>query len=173
MITNLSNPRAAYLPPLSTVGAPPPFALNGGQRFEQSVEGASEASRLCWELRGKTEPVQYNVPGPIKTKFGVGFKSHGECLRHIEENVSMDLADGEIVVPLRYIASEEPTFSHVPSNSCWKDEPGGFRREAQMENRKNLYFPKRIRNGRRLGDYRPGYDLEMPETMDLPQAELQ
>lgn len=163
---------------LGTVGAPPPFALNGGARFRGPDGGAAEASRSAAELRARgTAPNYSGQTGPIETRWGTGFRRYPDCLSYIESaGMNERLAEGELIVPLRYIAAEEPTFSHVPSNSVWKKshDPGvgvapqmnSFMEESRFEGRKNLFFPTLLRSGRRLSEYRPGLSLDDPESMD-------
>ena len=40
-------------------------------------------------------------PGPIETKWGVGFRRYSECLEHIRAN-NIEAPEGGIALPLRY-----------------------------------------------------------------------
>ena len=41
-------------------------------------------------------------PGPIETKWGVGFRGYTECLEYIRAN-NIKAPEGDLALPLRYI----------------------------------------------------------------------
>jgi hypothetical protein len=58
-------------------------------------------------------------PGPIKTKWGLGFRDHDECVKYIRESNSIKAPEGGLALP--YTVYERPTYSVVPSNALWRD----------------------------------------------------
>ena len=59
-------------------------------------------------------------PGPIETKWGVGFRRYSECLEHIRAN-NIEAPEGGLALPLRYTVHEQPSYSIVSSNALWRD----------------------------------------------------
>jgi hypothetical protein len=59
-------------------------------------------------------------PGPITTKWGVGFRSYAECLEYIRAK-NIKAPEGGVALPLRYTVHEQPSYSIVPSNAFWRD----------------------------------------------------
>ena len=74
-------------------------------------------------------------------------------------------------MPLRYTVSELPTYSIVSSNALWSDphrkaDAEALLKEQQDTARRYLYFPKVLRDARRMEEYYPGLDPSSPECMD-------
>src|SRR3954454_20253327 len=84
---------SVYVPPLQlTKGQPPPIAANGGlsyMSFDRDGDaGTAAALEAALHLIAKGEGqavidmLDNAPPGPIKTKWGVGFRSYAECLAY-------------------------------------------------------------------------------------------
>ena len=109
-------------------------------------------------------------PGPIETKWGVGFRTYEECLEHIRAN-NIEAPEGGLALPLHYTVHEQPSYTIVPSNALWHDparadEARAFRRYERDLGRPCLYFPQVMRDARRMREYYPGLSPESPECMD-------
>jgi hypothetical protein len=59
-------------------------------------------------------------PGPIETKWGVGFRNYSECLEYIRSK-NIKAPEGGVAVPLRYTVYEQPSYSIVSSNALWRE----------------------------------------------------
>src|ERR1041384_1501140 len=118
---------SAYVPPLQlTKGQPPPIAANGGlsyMAFDRDGD-AGTAAALEAALRQIAEGEEQAVidrianapPGPIETKWGVGFRSYAECLAYIRAN-NITAPTGGVALPLPYTVLEQPSYSVVSSNA--------------------------------------------------------
>ena len=109
-------------------------------------------------------------PGPVETKWGVGFRTYEECLEYIRAN-NMEAPEGGLALPLRYTVHELPSYTIVPSNALWHDparadEAKAFRKYERDLGRPCLYFPQVMRDARRMAEYYPGLSPESPECMD-------
>ena len=172
---------SAYVPPLQlTQGQPPPIAANGGlsyMSFDRDGDAGTTAA-IEAALRQIAEGEEQAVidmlnnapPGPIETKWGVGFRSYAECLEYIRAT-NIEAPEGGVALPMPYTVIEQPSYSIVPSNSLWRDptraaEAKAFRKEAQDISRGCLYFPQILRDGRRMQEYYPGLSPTSPECMD-------
>ena len=172
---------SAYVPPLQlTVGQPAPIAANGGlsyMSFDRDGD-AGTAAAMEAALRQVAEGEEQAVidmidkapPGPIETKWGVGFRSYAECLDYIRAN-NIEAPEGGVALPLPYSVLEQPSYSIVPSNSLWRDparvaEAKMLRREAQDISRGCLYFPQILRDARRIAEYYPGLSPTSSACMD-------
>ena len=171
----------AYVPSLQlTEGQPPPVAANGGLSYmafdtdgDAGTVAATEAA-LAQIAEGNGQAVidrlESAPPGPIETKWGVGFRSYSECLDYIRAN-NIEAPEGGVALPLCYTVHEQPSYSVVESNALWRDpareaEANALRRfEADYE-RRCLYFPQVMRDARRLEEYHPGLSPDSPECMD-------
>src|SRR5579862_233228 len=82
---------SAYVPPFQlTKGQPAPIAANGGLSYmsfdrngDAGTGAATEAAfRLIVEGEGQAviDMIDNAPPGPIQTKWGVGFRKYDECL---------------------------------------------------------------------------------------------
>ena len=170
---------SSYIPPLElTEGQPPPIAANGGlsyMSFEKNGDAGTSAAieaALAQIEDGKqvVNMIENAPPGPIKTKWGLGFRDYDECLDHINTN-GIGSSEGTLALPLAYTIFEQPTYSIVPSNSLWKDTLRSTEAELLRDNedgnrRRNLYFPQVMRDARRIGEYYPGLTPNSSECMD-------
>ncbi len=176
-----SSVSSAYVPPLQlTKGQPPPIAANGGlsyMSFDRNGDAGTAAAtaaalHLLAEGKGQavTEMLDKAPPGPIETKWGVGFRSYSECLEYIRAN-HIEAPEGGVAVPLRYTVFEQPSYSIVSSNALWRDPARAdlakaLRKEEQDVARRCLYFPQALRDARRIEKYYPGLSPNSPECMD-------
>src|SRR5271155_5043950 len=176
-----SSASSAYVPPLQlTKGQPPPIAANGGlsyMSFDRDGDAGTAAAtaaalRLLAEGKGQaaTDLLDSAPPGPIETKWGVGFRSYAECLEYIRAN-NIVAPEGGIAVPLRYTVFEQPSYSIVSSNALWRDPARAdlakaLRKEEQDVARRCLYFPQVLRDARRMEKCYPGLSPNSPECMD-------
>src|ERR1700730_15690187 len=82
---------SAYVPPLQrTEGQQPPIAAHGGlsyKSFDRDGDAGTAAAlqdALAEIAEGEgqrvTEMINNAPPGPIKTQWGLGFRSYDECL---------------------------------------------------------------------------------------------
>src|ERR1700758_112748 len=101
---------SVYVPPLQlTKGQPPPIAANGGLSYmsfdrngDAGTAAATEAAlRLIAAGEGQavTEMLDKAAPGPIQTKWGIGFRGYSECLDYIHSS-KITAPEGGIVVPM-------------------------------------------------------------------------
>ncbi len=176
-----SNASSAYVPPLQrTKGQPAPIAANGGlsyMSFDRNGDAGTAAAtaaalQLLAEGKGRelTEKLDQAPPGPIETKWGVGFRSYQECLEYIRAK-NIEAPEGGIATPLRYSIFEQPSYSIVSSNALWRDPSRAdlakaLRKEEQDVARRCLYFPQVLRDARRIEQYYPGLSPNSPECMD-------
>src|ERR1700674_5940844 len=123
---------SAYVPPLQrTEGQPPPIAAHGGlsyMSFDRDGDAGTAAAIQDaraeiaeGESRRVIEMIDKAPPGPIKTKWGVGFRDYDECLKYIRQSNSIKAPEGGLALPLPYTVYEPPTYSVVPSNALWRD----------------------------------------------------
>ena len=121
---------SAYLPPFQlTKGQPAPFAANGGisymsldQDGDAGTAAATEAALIqIAEGEGQTVISIHDnaTPGPIETKWGIGFRNYSECLEYIQTN-NIEAPEGGLALPLRYTIHEQPSYSIVSSNALWR-----------------------------------------------------
>lgn len=171
----------AYVPTLElTAGQPTPIAANGGlsyMSFDNNGDaGTAAATRDALALidtgagQAVTDLINNAPPGPINTKWGLGFRRYSECLEYIKQT-GMTAPDGGLVLPLRYSIYEQPSYSIVSSNALWrdpdrKDDANRLRKEEHDEVRRCLYFPQVMRDARRISEYYPGLSPNSPESMD-------
>ena len=172
---------SVYVPPLElTEGQPPPIAANGGlsymsfDRDGDAGTGAAteEALRLIalGEGRAVIDMIDSAPPGPIETRWGLGFRRFRECVQYIREN-DFDVPEGGVALPLRYSVYEQPSYSIVPSNALWRDperqaDAEALRRDERDNIRRCLYFPHVLRDARRIEQYYPGLRPDSSECMD-------
>jgi hypothetical protein len=176
-----SSSSSVFVPPLQrTKGQPAPIAANGGlsyMSFDRNGDaGTAAATAAALELlaEGKgqelTERLDQAPPGPVETKWGVGFRSYAECLEYIRAK-NIEAPEGGIATPLRYSIFEQPSYSIVSSNALWRDPARAdlakeLRKEEQDVARRCLYFPQVLRDARRIEKYYPGLSPNSPECMD-------
>jgi hypothetical protein len=172
---------SAYVPPFQlTRGQLSPIAANGGLSYmsldkdgDAGTAAAMEAAfRLIAEGVGQavTDMLEKAPPGPIETKWGIGFRTYAECLEYIRAK-NIQAPPGGVALPLRYTIYEQPSYSIVPSNALWRDpsrqaDAKALRQEEQDVARRCLYFPQVLRDARRMAEYYPGLSPNSPECMD-------
>src|SRR5258706_13854332 len=148
---------SAYVPTLQrTEGQPPPIAANGGlsyMSFDRDGDAGTAAAledALAEIAEGEAQRVIDMVdkapPGPIKTKWGLGFRDYDEGLKYIRRSNSIKAPAGGVALPLPYTVYERPSYSIVPSNAIWRDPERAdtaaiLRQNEQGSRRRNLYFP--------------------------------
>src|SRR5436309_8686293 len=173
---------SAYVPPLQrTEGQPPPSAANGGLSYMSfdregdagTAEALKDALAEIAEGEGQRviEMIDKAPPGPITTKWGLGFRDYDECVKYIRQSNSIKAPAGGVALPLPYTVYERPSYSVVPSNAVWRDPERAdiaaiLRQNEQGSRRRNLYFPQVLRDARRIGEYYPGLSPNSPECMD-------
>ena len=173
--------RKLYVPPLErTKGQPAPIAANDGLSYASfdhngdagTGKATDDAFRQIAEGKGQDtlEMLATAPPGPIETKWGVGFREYDECVAYIREQ-GLTAPEGGVVLPLRYSIAEQPSYSIVPSNALWRDparaEDAARLRQSEKDNKERaLYFPQVLRDARRIGEYYPGLSPDSPECMD-------
>ena len=172
---------SVYVPSLQrTAGQPPPIAANGGlsyMSFDRNGDAGTAAAieaALSQIANGEGQAVIDMIdnapPGPIETKWGVGFRKYSECLEHIRAN-HIEAPEGGLALPLRYTIHEQPSYSIVSSNALWRDpareaDARALRKDERDTARRCLYFPQVMRDARRIGEYYPGLEPNSPECMD-------
>ena len=176
-----SEEESPYVPPLElTSGQPPPVAANGGlsyMSFDRDGDAGTAAAieaALSLIAQGDGQSVMDMIenapPGPIKTRWGTGFRRYSECLAYIQEH-NIEAPEGGVALPLRYSIHEQPSYSIVSSNALWRDhsrkeEVTLLRKEEKDQVRRCLYFPQILRDARRIGQYYPGLSPYSSECMD-------
>src|SRR6266403_6038831 len=173
---------SAYVPSLQrTEGQPPAIAANGGlsyMSFDRDGDAGTAAAiqdALAEIAEGEGQRLRDMIDkapaGPIKTKWGLGFRDYDECLNYIRQSNSIKAPPGGVALPLPYTVYERPSYSVVPSNAIWRDparaESAMILRTNERGNwRRDLYFPQVLRDARRIGEYYPGLSPDSPECMD-------
>ena len=172
---------SGYVPPLQrTAGQPPAIAANGGlsyMSFERDGDaGTAEALKdalaeiALGEGRRIIEMIDNAPPGPIATKWGLGFRDYQTCLDYIRAK-GIKAPEGGLALPMPYTIYERPTYSVVSSNAVWRDPARAdlaaiLRRNEDDNLRRDLYFPQIMRDARRIAEYHPGLSPNSPESMD-------
>ena len=170
-----------YVPSLQlTAGQPPPIAANGGLSYmsfdrdgDAGTAAATEAALILiagGEGQAVIDMLDNAPPGPIETKWGVGFRDYSECLEYIRAN-NIQAPEGGLALPLRYTIRDQPSYSIVSSNALWRDpareaEAKALRKDEEDNGRRCLYFPHVMRDARRMEEYYPGLSPNSPECMD-------
>ncbi|MEI9997421.1 MAG: CmcJ/NvfI family oxidoreductase [Rhizomicrobium sp.] len=179
--TTAKRVSSAYVPPLQrTQGQQPPIAANGGLSYV-SLERDGDAGTTAafndalneiatGEVQRVIDTIANAPPGPIETKWGLGFRSYDACLDYIRAK-GIKAPDGGLALPLPYSVHERPNYSVVSSNAVWRDpERAGtamlLRKNEKDSGRLSLYFPQTMRDARRIGEYYPGLSPTSPECMD-------
>src|SRR5438132_12156981 len=122
----------AYVPPLQrTAGQPEPIAARGGlsyKAFDRDGDAGTAvaledalAEIASGESQRVTDMIDKAPPGPIKTKWGIGFRDYDECLDYIRQSNSIKAPPGGVALPLPYTVYERSSYSIVPSNAVWRD----------------------------------------------------
>ena len=176
-----STVSSTYVPSFElTEGQPPPIAANGGlsyMSFDRNGDaGTSAATEAAFvqiaegEGQAVIDMLESAGPGPIETKWGLGFKEYSECLEYIRAN-NIEAPEGGLALPLRYTVHEQPSYSIVSSNALWRDpereaDAKALRRDERDHGRRCLYFPQVLRDARRMEEYHPGLSPNSSECMD-------
>src|SRR5215211_8824919 len=153
---------SAYVPPLQrTEGQPPPIAANGGLSYMSFDRGGDAGTAVAiqdalaeiaeGEGQRVIEMIDKAPPGPIKTKWGLGFRDYDECVKYIRLSNSIKAPPGGVALPLSYTVYERPTYSVVPCNAIWRDLERAdiaavLRQNQQGNRRRDLYFPQVLRD---------------------------
>jgi hypothetical protein len=172
---------SAYVPPVQlTKGQPAPIAAHGGVSYlafdrdgdAGTALATADALRQIASGTGQKliEQIESAPPGPIETQWGLGFRSHAECVEYIRTS-GIEAPEGGVVLPLRYTVHEEPSYSVVSSNALWRDlsreaDAKALRKEEREIPRRCLFFPQVLRDARRIGEYYPGLSPHSPECLD-------
>lgn len=172
---------SAYVPTLEcTEGQPPPVAANGGLSYMSfdrdgdagTAKALEDALAEIAEGEGRRviDMIDKAPPGPIETRWGLGFRDYDACVAHIRAS-GIAAPEGGVALPLAYTVFERPSYSVVPSNALWHDparvEVAKVLHQNEEDNRRrNLYFPHVLRDARRIGEYYPGLSPSSPECMD-------
>src|SRR5712692_8435258 len=181
-VADTQRASSPYVPPLQrTEGQPPPIAAHGGlsyMSFDREGDAGTAAALddalaeiAAGEGQRVTDMIGKAPPGPIKTKWGLGFRDYDECVKYIRESNGIKAPQGGVALPLPYTVYERPTYSVVPSNAIWRDPERAdiaaiLRKNEQGNRRRDLYFPQVLRDARRIGEYYPGLSPNSPECMD-------
>ena len=172
---------SAYVPTLQlTEGQPAPIAANGGLSylsFDRDGDGGTAAATeaaLTQIAEGAGQAVidmlDNAPPGPIETKWGIGFRGYGECMDYIHAN-NIEAPEGGLALPLPYTIVEQPSYSIVSSNALWQDpsreaDAKALRKDEEDNVRQRLFYPQVMRDARRIEEYYPGLSPNSPESMD-------
>ena len=172
---------APFVPKLElTSGQPSPIADNGGLSYmsfdrdgDAGTAAATEAALAqiaTGEGRAITDMLEQAPPGPIETKWGVGFRRYSECLEYIRAN-NIEAPEGGLAIPLPYTIHEQPSYSIVSSNALWtdpdrKEDAKALRQDEIDTAKRRLFFPQVMRDARRIGEYYPGLSPYSSECMD-------
>ena len=171
----------AFVPEFQlTKGQPPPVAANGGLSYMSfdvdGDAGTAVATRDAFNqiAEGSGQKVIDLIddapPGPIKTEWGLGFRTYDECMEFIRSS-NIEAPEGGLALPLRYTIHEAPSYSIVSSNAFWRDPDRKqdhqlVRKEERDIGRRCLYFPQILRDARRMEEYHPGLTPNSAECMD-------
>ena len=172
---------SVFVPSLQlTTGQPEPIAANGGlsyMSFDRGGDaGTAAATEAALQLiaggegQAVIDMIDEAPAGPIKTKWGLGFRGYTECMEYIHDQ-KMTAPAGGIALPLRYTVYEQPSYSVVSSNALWQNpareaDAKVLRKDEEDTGRRSLYFPKILRDARRMNEYYPGLSASSPECMD-------
>ena len=170
-----------FVPTLQlTQGQPAPIADNGGLSYMSFDRGGDAGTNAATEAalaqiatgkgRELTELLENSPPGPIETKWGIGFRRYSECLEYIRAN-DIKAPEGGLALPLPYTVHEEPSYSIVSSNALWSDpdrqeEAKALKQDEIDTAKRRLFFPQIMRDARRIGEYYPGLSPYSSECMD-------
>ena len=170
-----------FVPSLEiTAGQPEPIAANGGWSYmarDHDGDAGTAAATLdaleqirSGEGQKVIDLIENAPPGPIETKWGLGFRRYAECMKYIETS-NLSVPEGGVALPLRYTIYEAPSYSVVSSNALWKDpsrelEAQALAKDERDNARRCLYFPQVLRDARRISEYHPDLDPSTPECMD-------
>ena len=183
IVNENASEASVYVPSFElTAGQPAPVAANGGRSY-MSLDRDGDAGTVAatedalaqistGEGQAVIDMLENAPPGPIETQWGLGFRTHEECVAYIEANPGdFDVPEGGVALPLRYSIYEQPSYSIVPSDGLWRDparsaEADALRKDEQDYRRRALYFPQVLRDARRIDEYHSGLSPNSPECMD-------
>jgi hypothetical protein len=181
VVAGATRSSSVYVPTLQrTHGQPPPIAANGGlsymalDRNGDAGTGAALEDALAQSDDGEDQRIldliEKSPPGPIETRWGLGFRDYDECLAYIREK-GITAPEGGLALPLPYTVYERPSYTVVSSNALWNDPAradiaNAMRKYQESKRRLDLYFPQVMRDARRIGEYHPGLSPDSPESMD-------
>ena len=170
-----------FVPKLElTAGQPAPIADNGGLSYmsfdkdgDAGTRAATEAALAqiaTGEGQAITDMLEEAPPGPIQTKWGVGFRRYSECLDYIRAK-NIEAPEGGLALPLPYTIHERPSYSIVSSNALWsdpdrKEDARALRQDEIDTAKRRLFFPQVMRDARRIEEYYPGLSPYSSECMD-------
>ncbi len=170
-----------FVPKLElTAGQPAPIADNGGLSYmsfdkdgDAGTRAATEAALAqiaTGEGQAITDMLEEAPPGPIQTKWGVGFRRYSECLDYIRAK-NIEAPEGGLALPLPYTIHEQPSYSIVSSNALWsdpdrKEDARALRQDEIDTAKRRLFFPQVMRDARRIEEYYPGLSPYSSECMD-------
>src|ERR1700720_629432 len=154
---NTEKASPAYVPSLQrTDGQPPPIAAHGGLSYMSFDRGGDAGTAAALQdalveiAEGEGQRVRDMIdkapPGPIETKWGLGFRDYDECMKYIRQSNSLKAPEGGVALPLPYTIYERPSYSVVPSNAIWRDPARAnvaavLRKSEEGNRRRDLYFP--------------------------------
>ena len=180
-MNQVSAESSPYVPSLElTQGQPTPVAAHGGLSYMSFDDHGDAGTRKATEDalaqiasgvgQDVTDMLDNAPPGPVETKWGVGFRRYAECLEYIRAN-NIEAPEGGLALPLRYSVFEHPSYSVVSSNALWHDpareeDAKALRTDEYQNAYRCLYFPQVMRDARRIGEYYPGLSPSSPECMD-------
>jgi hypothetical protein len=116
---------SAYVPPLlRTEGQPRPIAAHGGlsyMSFDQNGDAGTataieDALAQIAEGEGQRviDMIDDSAPGPIKTKWGLAFRSYEECLAYIHNANSIKVPEGGVALPTALYRLSAADLLHCP-----------------------------------------------------------
>ena len=145
------------------------FDRNGDAGTQAATEAAFELI-ATGEGQSVIDWIENSPPGPIETKWGLGFRHYSDCMDYIRAE-GIEAPEGGLTLPLRYSIHEQPSYSIVSSNAVWQDPSRAadaelLRKEEKDAGRRCLYFPQVLRDARRIEEYYPGLSPSSPECMD-------
>src|SRR6202171_3036666 len=99
VVADTERASSAYVPPLQrTEGQPPPIAANGGlsyMSFDREGDAGTAAAledALTQIAEGEgqrvTDMIDHAPPGPIETRWGLGFRDYDGCMADIRANAT-------------------------------------------------------------------------------------
>src|SRR5580658_7393603 len=100
---------SAYVPALQrTEGQPPPIAAHGGLSYMSFDRGGDAGTAVAiqdalveiaeGEGQRVIEMIDKAPPGPIETKWGLGFRDYDECMTYILQSNSIKAPPGGVAL---------------------------------------------------------------------------
>ena len=124
-VADTQRASSAYVPPLQrTEGQPPPIAAHGGLSYMSFERGGDAGTAVAiqdalaeiaeGEGQRVVEMIDKAPPGPIETKWGLGFRDYDECLKYIRQSNNIKAPEGDLALPLPYTVYERPDSTLDP-----------------------------------------------------------